>query len=108
MSAQPSPDFNADRAERLKQFGIALAEANRLEGVELAREIGYQIARRYGTVTADDVRAVFLSIGEDWLGNAAGSVFRDPRFEFAGFTKSRVVQGHGNTIRRWRIRREGE
>ena len=104
MSAQPSL-FDRPLAERLADRGIAIAEANRENRVALARNIGEDHARLYGTVTSDDVRLHFKNLSLEWIGNAAGSIFRDPRFEFTGQRrKSAVVIGHGNMIRVWRLR----
>lgn len=98
--------FDQISAEKLADRGIALAEAKHSSQVGLARDIAEQIAKRKGTVTTDDIRREFVRLHLDWLGNAAGSIFRDSRFEFAGdYIKSTVVVGHGNLIRVWKLRK---
>lgn len=72
MSQQLQMTFDRPLAEKLRDLGIARAEAANLEGVQLARELAVVHARRYGTVTADDVRAAFCHLDLEWLGNAAG------------------------------------
>ncbi len=90
--------------------GVAKVKAKNSDFVETMRGVARMLARRAPdrTVTADDLRA--------WLAenpyvegpthyNAFGAIFcRNHDFEFVGYTKSAQVQGHGNIIRKWRLR----
>ena len=101
---QLSITFDSKRAEKLAEEGIAKAEANQQENVALARDFAEDHARLYGTVTADDVRRHFDNLDLPWLGPAAGSLFKDSRFEFTGrYVKSSAVARHGGLIRVWKL-----
>ena len=93
-----------DAAQRAKEAGIAQAHEHSPTWVDLARATARDIARARGTVTADDVREVLYPMGiVPAHYNAWGAVFRKG-FRWTGWWRtSRVVGGHGNQQRVWRI-----
>jgi len=103
----PLPLFDAAEAERHAAEGIELAAKQRASLVVEAREIAVSIARRKGTVNADDVvrEMCVLGYGVHALGNAAGAIFRDARFTFTGaYVRSERVHGKGNLLRVWKLK----
>jgi hypothetical protein len=65
-----------------------------------ARSIAITVARLHGTVTADDIAE---RISQP-LGPVAGSIFRDPRFEFTGGrVRSRQARNHSRELKIWQL-----
>ena len=91
-------------AQRRKRAGIATAEEHSASWIEQARACARDLCERHGTVTADDVREVLYPLGiVPSHPNAWGAVFRKG-FRWTGERRvSRVVQGHGNLQRVWRL-----
>ena len=88
------------QGELLKEEGMQTAADNRALTLKLARDYAYQVALRKGYVTADDVSRAGYE-----LGPAAGSLFRDGRFEFTGeWRKSAKVSNHARYLRVWKLR----
>lgn len=97
-----------------RQLALDLRDAalDRLEGkyptfVEAARAVAVNVCLQKGYVTADDVRAR-IEIPPDVNHNVMGTLFRCSLFEDAGLHISEQPQGHGNRIRRWRLRDGGK
>lgn len=88
--------------------GISKVASRNTEFLESARDIARQIGKRQRTFTMDDVREELdiRGISPSHF-NAFGAIcsgkewHRD--FTFMGYTKSRQIQGHANTIRVWRL-----
>ena len=109
MRTEPShPLFDYAESQRHAAVGIAVAAENNASLCVRAREIAVELCRRFGTVTMDDVQRELVArkiCGIKDLGNAAGSVFRDRRFEFTGRRiKSARIHAHANEIKVWRLR----
>ena len=71
--------------------------------LERARGVAEWIARKKGTVTSDDVRAV-LAIPTNINPSVMGALFRGPRWERIGWQQSEQPQRHGNRVGIWRLR----
>ena len=102
------PLFDPVTGRAGRDAGIAAASSPLVRRVRLldVKEIAKQIARTRGEVSMDDVARHYAERGVDlWetLGNAAGGVFRDPCWEFAGYVKSERARSHRNLIRMWRL-----
>ena len=99
--------FNLFDGEVQKEQGIARASWSRSQLLDEARRIAYDIASRNGDVTYDDVYREMLKLGlhPENMGNAAGSVFRDPTvFVFTGhWVKSKRVTNHARVNRIWTL-----
>ena len=104
------PDLFGDgRPARDKGMQLAAAAANRQTILARARAIAVSIASRRParTVNADDVYRVLIREGYDVekLGNAAGSIFRGPMWEFTNQRKQSVrISNHARQIMIWRLK----
>lgn len=99
--------FDAIQSAELKTLGMAQAADRKASLLRHAREIAVSIARVKGTVCADGVYRKLIEggISELALGNSAGSLFTDGRFEWTGrFNKSTRTIGHGNLQRIWKLK----
>lgn len=103
-------DQQLDLALVERDRAIARVAAKNATFIETMRGVARMIARKQGTVTADDLRdhlAKHPELGQPTHYNAFGAVFvNNPDFVLEGYVKSRQKQGHGNLIRRWRLRGE--
>ena len=100
---QAELNFDIDQAMTARDEGMKQVEQNNARFMFVARETAKRIARRRGTVTADDVRAECPF--EPRHHNAWGPVFCTKDFEFTGERRrSKLKQGHGNEQRVWRLR----
>ena len=98
--------FDELEAEQLKRAGMARAEANNLTDLELARHIAENLADDHdGLCDADQVGRVLKDKYDiDTLGPAAGSLFRDAKWQFTGeWIKSVRKSNHCRMIRQWRL-----
>lgn len=102
------PLFDYAESIRHRDEGIAVAAGNNASLCVRAREIAVEMCRRQGTVTMDDVQRELVArkiCGIKDLGNAAGGVFRDRRFEFTGIRiRSARIHAHANEIKVWRLK----
>ena len=101
--------FDLDGGEERKKSGMGHAADVRARVLGVAVDFAYRIARERGEVTADDVYRVLIARGIDpmELGNAAGSIFRGPGFEFTGRWKKSVrISNHARQNRIWRLAEE--
>ena len=106
MSAQ----LDIALAERDK--GIARVKSKNSNFVETMRGVARMLAHKRPdkTVTADDLRGWYDKNHNTYIDdpthyNAWGAIFcNNSDFEFVGYVKSTQKQGHGNIIRRWRLK----
>lgn len=97
-------EFNLEEGVRLKGEGMAKAVYNRKALFEYAKGLAWGIAKRQGTVTADDVHELLGPVGSQRLGNAAGALFKGIQWECTGWVQSKRPSNHGRMIRAWRLR----
>lgn len=101
--------LNARLAEQQKQHSLDLLEESNPTFLETVRSIARRLARTRGAITADDVRDEY-DRQKDTLGvkptshNVWGSLFRGKEWVCVGYTTSKQVQGHGNIIKRWKLK----
>lgn len=100
--------FDYAESQRRAEIGIGIAADQNASLCIKAREIAVELCRKQGTVTMDDVQRELVArkvCGIKDLGNAAGGVFRDRRFEFTGRRiKSARIHAHSNEIKVWRLK----
>lgn len=97
--------FDEAAAREARDIGMKRVEQNNARFMHVARETAKRIARRRGTVTADDVRAECPLDPLHY--NAWGPLFCTKDFEFTGEKrKSKLKQGHGNEQKVWRLRQQ--
>lgn len=102
--------FDLPTALDLRDRGIERAADRNGRMVHTARQIALDICKEKGTATMDDVMEALIEKGHGahCLGNAAGGIFRDKRFEFTGqWITSKRVWSRGNQLRVWRLSAEG-
>jgi len=104
----PATLFDKHASEQAKAAGMLLAAERRDDVLQVARRIAREIAtQRPDGITADDLvqELVRRGHGVHCLGNAAGSLFRGPEWEFTGQRKkSARVHAHANKLKVWRLR----
>ncbi len=89
--------------EYLKERGIALAVSTRGEQLRVARAVAVHITSVGDVCDASRVRSYFEEVGGvPDLGNAWGALFREKRWEPAGYVKATHADAHARMIRRWR------
>ena len=100
--------FDEEWSDKLKEEGMAKAAYNKRDALITARRIAKALARRNGTVNADDVgRILKRTCGIDSLGPAAGSLFKGKEWTFTGnWVKSKRITNHSRMIREWRLTSE--
>ena len=101
--------FDKHASEQAKRDGLATAaEGNRRDMLTSARVVAREIAaQRPQGITADDVVLALVERGHDVhsLGNAAGSLFRGPEWQFTGERRRSVrIHAHANELKVWRLR----
>lgn len=99
--------FDWMKGERLKQEGMEKSAMSRTALLALARSLAVALAgEKDRSISIDDVQKELMAMGHDpeKLGNAAGSVFRGPRWEWAGVTHSRRTSNHRRMIKTWRLK----
>jgi hypothetical protein len=108
MNDKPPDLFDLNEGRHRKEVGMSDAENNpkRAEGLALAREIAFNLARQYGEVSADMVGTVLKRDHDiDSLGPAAGSIFKGDEWEFTGERKKSVrVTNHSRELKIWRLK----
>lgn len=101
--------FEAAEAAAAKERGMLIAATNRAEILEMAQIFAIEIAEHRADRLAD-ADAVYERLGRSGqdvalLGNAAGSIFRGPKWEFSGQRrKSARVTNHARWIMVWRLK----
>jgi len=95
--------------EQLKEHGMQLAASNNQELLDKVRVGVEQIAlsRDDRTATADDAANWLVAnhYSPHALKNAAGSLFKEKKWEFTGrWIKSQRPWAHCNDIRIWRLK----
>jgi hypothetical protein len=102
--------FNSDEGERRRSDGMDKAAVSRKHLLRLTQHacVEAALARADRTATADDAQKWLIDQGysSDYLGNAAGSLFRDKdTWEFDGqWLPSQRVSNHGHKNRVWRLK----
>lgn len=102
--------FNRRLADSEKQLALDYLEDRNGTFVQTMRSVAKIKAQQNGEVTTDDLREWIEEYGikkglpEPTSMNAMGTIFRGKEWVFVRFTKSRLVQGHGNLIRVWRLK----
>lgn len=97
--------FDLIEALDRKDKGMARVAANGAEFLFEARAYAKAIALSKGEITVDDIR-LNLDL-KPHHHNVWGSLFMTKDWEPTGaFRRSKLVQGHGNPQRVWRLRRK--
>ena len=86
--------------------GISKVAAKNQTFIETMKSVARMIARKNGTVCADDLRKWADENGHAPTSCSAwGAIFcRNPDFELAGYKRSEQKQGHANLQRIWKLR----
>jgi len=97
--------YDEVESQARKDAGMLQAEENQPTLVQIARQIAIELCQKNGTTTADEVgQVLWRDHGIDSLGPAAGSVFRDKRFEFTGRrVRSKRVSNHARELKVWML-----
>ena len=106
MSMNPV-QLSLDQALARREVALGDLEEHYPDFLDRARAVAEEIARKKGTVSSDDVRAV-LAIPPDVHHNAMGAIFRGPRWERIDWQQSEQPQRHANRIGIWRLKRGRE
>jgi hypothetical protein len=104
--SQTTKGQSVKRGEAARDVGVARAALAKLPELMKAREIARKIAISAPdrTCDADQVQKVCREQGIE-LGCAAGAIFREKCWEWAGtFAKSGRVTNHARLLRVWRLR----
>jgi hypothetical protein len=102
--------FDSEEGEYRRSEGVDIAAVSRKHVLCLARQASVKaaLARSDRTATADDAQKWLIDRGysSDYLGNAAGSLFKDrDTWEFTGrWVPSQRVSNHGHQNRVWRLK----
>ena len=107
LSGQPDADDDMsaqlDLALAERDKGIARVKAKNSDFVETMKSVARMIARKNGTVCADDLREWLKEhpeVGEPTSYSAMGAIFcRNKDFKLVGYSRSALIQGHGNLQR---------
>jgi len=104
LSAEEKRHAGHTIGQELKTRALDRAEGTHANDLQAARLIRDRIAFEKGTVTADDVRAVFeRHRGVNTWGPWAGALFRGGEYVPTGdFIPSAYATNHGAVIRVWR------
>jgi hypothetical protein len=99
--------FDGAASGEAKRAGMAQAAEAKGRLLAYARGLAREIAcaRPSREVTADDVQAALVEAGVSVhaLGNAAGSLFAEPCWQYTGrWEMSKRVHAHRNPLRVWR------
>jgi hypothetical protein len=101
--------FDAELGRQAEEHGMSVAALSHAELLELAQEVAMQLGRLQCEVTIDDVHRWLGQHLEGYepsdLGNAAGSVFKGPQWQFVRWDASQRVSNHRRSVRVWRLRR---
>ena len=103
-------NFDGEEGERRRGDGMDAAAVSRKHVLRLARQacVEAALARANRTATADDAQKWLIDQGysSDYLGNAAGSLFKDKNsWEFTGrWLPSQRVSNHSHQNRVWRLK----
>ena len=88
--------------KQLQNEGIDTATKGKEELLKAGRIIALKISQVKSEVSADDVREVMLRLDMEWLGLAAGGLFRTPEWKWSGnYVQSRFIKNHARPIRTW-------
>ena len=95
-----------DLALAERDLGVARVKAKNADFIATLKGAARMIARKNGTVCADDLRKWADEKGMIPTScNAWGVIFcRNKDFKLVGYSRSTLVQGHGNLQRVWALR----
>jgi hypothetical protein len=95
-------EFDFSKARKERDEGIRRVADNSQEFLVHARTTAWDIAKRKGTVTTDDIRKECDVLPHH--PNAWGAVFKAKYFKWTGeYRQSEVVSRHGGMQRVWRV-----
>jgi len=96
-------EFNAQKSEQEKIFGLDRVEFHGKGFVVAMRKIAIDIAKKNGTVTCDDLRRVAQENDlQPHHPGAWGAIFTPKYFKHCGWKKTEVVTSHARPIVIWR------
>lgn len=95
--------FAQKSGKELKKEGMKKAADKRPYGLAAAREYARELARIDGEVSADEVSDMMEYRGIH-LGNAAGSIFKEPCWIPIGFRASKKPSAHARIVRVWKLK----
>ena len=99
--------FDLAKGRKRKEEGMALAADNQLDWLQVARNIAVEIAKRDPNrcCNADAVGLeLYKRHGITTLGPAAGSLFKEPHWEFTGQrVLSKRKSNHARELKLWRL-----
>ena len=97
--------FDWAEGQRQKEEGVQLAAEHSETLLDRARAIAKELASHGREITADDVQRILYQRTGEFLGNACGSLFKPPNWEFTGqWRASFRVSNHGHQNRVWRLK----
>lgn len=97
--------FNLDESIAAKETGQDLVGSHNRAFLVTMRQAARDIARRQGSVTADDLRRYAAQRGiSPHHPNASGAIFRGAEWQSIAIRRSALVSNHARTIRVWRLR----
>jgi hypothetical protein len=105
MTNQPSL-FDLAEGKRLRDLALSQHEDMNPKWLDVARTTAFMIAKAYGTVNANEVRAVLEPAGIfPHHPNAWGSLFRGKMWERTGErVPSKIKSSHASEIGVWRLK----
>jgi hypothetical protein len=103
---QTTFDYEAGQAAKEQGLDRACNPFYRRQLIACAKSVAHLLADQTGPTTFDDVYKFMEDAGwhPEVIGNAAGSIFRDPWFECIGWKPSERVTNHKRPIRVWRLK----
>ena len=97
--------FDLATGQRLRDEGIERAAAQCPTLLDEAREIARNIARRNGTVTAEDVCRVLGERKHKAMGNGFAAIFKSREFEWTGkWVQCERIAARSRFNRVWRLK----
>jgi hypothetical protein len=105
------PIFDEARSRELRDEGMRRAAEKRKGLVAECRERAEWIARNGREITIDDIYYAMENLGYEgmeFLGNAAGSIFKGKQWECVGWRKSTRVSNHARCVRVWSLRKDSK
>jgi hypothetical protein len=97
-------EFNLQAGINSRDVGMELSASAKKAQLEISRHCAEEMARsNNGYCSIDQVQHA-MSIKGLSLGMAAGSVFKDGRWDFIGYQKSARVSNHARPVSIWRLK----
>jgi len=92
-----------EAGRKARDEGIEQAEYQRYEWLRLARQSAIEIARKRGSVTINDLRAVIPPPPSGCHHNVWGAVFRTGALKPTGFTQAAHTAAHARVVRVYQL-----